>query len=79
MDITPENSISVIDNTIYKNSGLNNMKSSSLNAMFAKHEDASKVMKDAVEIICKRSEVSEDENHKSEQISNELDKLLREE
>ena len=36
-------------------------------------------MKDAVEIIYKRSELSEDENRDLEQISDELDELLREE
>ena len=35
-------------------------------------------MKDAVDIIYKRSEVAEDENKELEQISNELDDLLRE-
>ena len=47
--------------------------------MSARHEEASKIMKDAVEIIYKRSELSEDENRDLEQISDELDELLREE
>lgn len=44
----------------------------------ARHEEAAKIMKDAVDIICKRSEVLEDESNDLEQISNGLDDLLNE-
>lgn len=54
------------------------MKSESVKEMFERHEDAAQVMKDAVDIICKRSEVAEDENNDLEQISEELDELLKE-
>ena len=52
---------------------------SSINKIAQRHQEAASVMKDAVDIINKRSEVSEDENHELEQISDELDELLREE
>ena len=41
--------------------------------------DERKIMEDAVEIICKRSKVTENENRDLEQISDELDELLSEE
>ena len=46
--------------------------------MSLRHENASKVMKDAVEIIYNRSKVAENENSYLEQISDELDELLSE-
>lgn len=53
-------------------------KNESVKEMSERHEDAAQVMKDAVDIICKRSEVAEDENNDLEQISEELDELLKE-
>lgn len=80
-DAPPYNSVSLINqNDIHNDSVvLDNVKSSTINTMFTRHEVASKIMKDAVEIICKRSEISEDENSDLEQISDELDELLSEE
>ncbi len=80
-DNSSDNSISIINhNNLYEeNDEFSKAKSSSINAMSARHEEASKIMKDAVEIIYKRSELSEDENRDLEQISDELDELLREE
>ncbi len=54
------------------------MKNEVTHNMVARHEDAAQIMKDTVDIICKRSEVSEDENKELEQISSELDDLLSE-
>ena len=45
----------------------------------ARHEEAAKIMKEAGDIICQRSEITEDENTELEQISDELDELLNEE
>ena len=45
--------------------------------MYTRHEEASSIMKEAVDIICSRSEISEDENRDLDQISDELDELLR--
>lgn len=53
-------------------------KNGNIKEMSERHEDAAQVMKDAVDIICKRSEVAEDENNDLEQISEELDELLKE-
>ena len=54
-------------------------KKSSEDVIATRHEEAAKIMRDAVDIICKRSEVPEDENNELEQISDELDKLMNEE
>ena len=43
-----------------------------------RHEEATQIMKDAVEIICQRSAVSEDEADELDQISDELDALFKE-
>lgn len=81
VNVSPDNSVSMIkQNDIHNNSAeFDNVKSSTISTMSARHEEASKIMKDAVEIICKRSEVSEDENRELEKISDELDELLSEE
>lgn len=55
------------------------VKSAVAQNMAARHEEAARIMKDAVGIICKRSEVSYDETKELEQISNELDNLIGEE
>ena len=41
--------------------------------MTERHEEAAQIMKDTVDIICKNSEVSENEGNELEQISSELD------
>lgn len=45
----------------------------------ARHEETAKIMKEAVDIICQRNEIAEDENTELELISDELDELLNEE
>lgn len=80
-DISSGNSVSIINpNNVYGGSDeFGNVKSSTISTMFTRHEEASKIMKDAVGIICKRSEISENGNRDLEQISDELDELLGEE
>lgn len=80
-DISSGNSVSIINpNNAYGGSDeFGNVKSSTISTMFTRHEEASKIMKDAVEIICKRSEISKNENRDLKQISDELDELLGEE
>lgn len=80
-DISSGNSVSIINsNNVYGGSDeFDNVKSSTISTMSTRHEEASKIMKNAVEIICKRSEISENENRDLEQISDELDELLGEE
>ena len=53
-------------------------KNNTIHNVTARHEEAAEIMKDAVDIICKRSEVHEDEGKDLEQISNDLDDLLNE-
>lgn len=79
-DTSQNNSVSIINqsNNYRKCDKLNDTMSSSITAMSDRHKEASKIMKDSVEIICKRSEVLENENCELDQISDELDKLLRE-
>ncbi|PEP14025.1 hypothetical protein [Bacillus wiedmannii] len=81
VNVSPDNSVSIINQNDFHNDSaeFDNVKSSTISTMSARHEEALKIMKDAVETICKRSEVSEDENLELEQISDELDELLSEE
>ena len=81
VDAPPYHSVSIIDKNDIHDDGveLENVKSSTINTMSIRHEEASKIMEDAVEIICKRSKVTENENRDLEQISDELDELLSEE
>jgi len=65
-NVATEDDIDIIKSTVAQN-------------MAARHEEAAQIMKDAVDIICKRSEVSNDEMKELEQISGELDDLLSEE
>ncbi len=65
-NVATEYDIDVIKSTVDQN-------------MATRHEEAAQIIKDAVDVICKRSEVDEDENKELEQISNELDTLLEEE
>lgn len=53
-------------------------KATSVDSIISRHQEAAKVMKDAVDIICKRNEVDADEDEKLEQVSKELDELLKE-
>lgn len=54
-------------------------KASAAESIHARHEDASNIMRETVDIICSRSEISVDENRDLDQLSDELDELLREE
>lgn len=54
-------------------------KHSAASIMTDRHEEAAQIMKEAVDIICRNSEVSEDAGKELEQISAELDELLSEE
>lgn len=67
----------VIDNVAIKDE-IEAVKSAVTQNMVARHKETAQIMKDAVDIICKRSEVSDDETKKLEQISSELDDLLKE-
>ena len=80
-DAPPYNSVSIIDQNNIRDESVEfeNVKSLTKNTLSTRHEEASKIMKDAVEIICKRSEISKDENSDLEKISDELDELLSEE
>lgn len=53
------------------------VKSNSAEEIATRHEVAEEIIKDAVDIICKRSEVPENENEELERISDELDELLK--
>lgn len=81
VDISFDNSVSIIKNHDIQNDNddFDSAKSSSISTISDRHEEASKIMKDAVEHICKRSEISEDEKCNLKQISDELDELLGEE
>ena len=79
-DFSQDNTVSIVkqnDNNV-DNTELEYVKSSSIGNIYTRHEEASKIMKEAVDIICSRTEMSEDENSDLSKISDELDELLRE-
>lgn len=80
-DLSSDNTVSIINqnDTHSENAGFEDVKTSAVRTMYTRHEEASNIMKEAVDIICSRSEISEDENRDLDQISDELDELLREE
>lgn len=73
-----EDSVSVVVDKTTVEDDVDAVKSAVVSDMAARHEEAAQIMKDAVDIIYKRSEVSENENKELEQVSDELDDLLRE-
>lgn len=79
-DFSSENTVPIINqNYIHvENDEFEYVKASSIGNMYARHEEASKIMKEAVDIICSRTEIFEDENSDLNKISDELDELLRE-
>ena len=54
-------------------------KSSVVSSVTERHEEAAQIIRDAVTIICKNSEETDDNDEKLEQISSELGDLLNEE
>lgn len=62
-----------------ENAGFEDVKASAVGTMYTRHEEASNIMKEAVDIISSRSEISADENRDLDQLSDELDELLSEE
>lgn len=73
-----EDFVSVVADKTTVEADVDTTKSAVVSDIAARHEEAARIMKDAVNIIYKRSEVAEDENNKLEQISNNLDDLLSE-
>lgn len=79
-DFSQDNTLSVVkqnDNHV-DNTEFEYVKASSIGNVYSRHEEASKIMKEAVDIICSRTEIFEDENSDLNKISDELDELLRE-
>lgn len=79
-EFSSDNTVPTINkNDIHvENAGLEDVKASAVRNMYTRHEEASKIMKESVDIICSRTETSEDKNSDLDQISDELDELLRE-
>lgn len=80
-DFSLDNAVSISkrNNTDGVNATFEDVKVSAVETMYNRHQDASNIMKEAVDIICSRSEISADENRDLDQLSDELDKLLSEE
>ncbi len=53
-------------------------KASCVNTISERHEEASTIIQDAVENICRRTSLFTDDNDSLDQISEELDELLKE-
>lgn len=79
-DFSSDNTVPTINkNDIHvENAGFEDIKASAVRNMYTRHEEASKIMKESVDIICSRTEITEDENSDLDKISDELDELLRE-
>lgn len=80
-DFSSDNTVSIINrnDTHGENAGFEDVKASAVEIMCTRHEEASNIMKEAVDIICSRSKISADENRDLDKISDELDELLSEE
>lgn len=79
VDASLDNSVSIMNKDDIHNDDFDSAKSLSISTISDRHEEASKIIKDAVENIYKRSEIPDDENCNLKQISDELDELLGEE
>lgn len=77
-NINSDESVPAVVNKTTVEDDVDVVKNTAVHNMAARHEEAAQVMKDAVDIICKRSKVAEDESEELEQISRELDDLLSE-
>lgn len=80
-DFLSDNTVSIINrnDTHDENNGFEDVKASAVGTMYTRHKEASNIIKESVDIICSRSEISADENRDLDQLSDELDKLLSEE
>lgn len=67
------------DNICNAKSDFDRVKYSTISTMAARHEEAAKVMKDAVDLICEQSTASEKEDIELDNIAEELNELLSEE
>ena len=79
-DFSQDNTVSIVNqnNSHVDNTEFKYIKESSIENMHTRHEEASKIMKEAVDIIYSRTEIIEDENSDLSKNSDELDELLRE-
>ena len=77
-DFSSNNTVSIINrnHTHCENAEFEDIKAS---AVYTRHEEATNIIKENVDIILSRTKISEDDNHDLDQISDELDELLREE
>lgn len=73
-----KNNPPVSQNTYTETDELADTKVSVVDTISTRHEEAEQVMKAAIEVICKNSEVTDDINHELEQMSIELENLLSE-
>lgn len=67
------------NHTNCENAELEDVKASAVGNIYTRHEEATNIIKENVNIILSRTKISEDDNHDLDQISDELDELLREE
>lgn len=74
--VTPE---SVTVNNISVEEEMESTGSMTMEKMKDRHDEAVQIMEESARIICKRSEVSENEMEDLEELSKELDNLLGEE
>ncbi|MBM6859335.1 hypothetical protein H9X78_02325 [Clostridium saudiense] len=80
-DFSSNNTVSIINrnHTHCENAEFEDIKASAVGNIYTRHEEATNIIKENVDIILSRTKISEDDNHDLDQISDELDELLREE
>lgn len=80
-NFSSDNTVSIIkrNDTHSENDWFEDVKASAIGTMYTRHEEASNIMEEAVDIICSRSKISSDENRDLDKLSDELDELLSEE
>ena len=80
-DFPSDNNVSIMNRNDKhdENFDFDHLKASAVETMYSRHEEASNIIREAVDIICSRTEIAADENDDLDNLSDELDKLLSEE
>lgn len=80
-DFSSDNTVSIINPsyTHCENAEFEDIKASAVGNIYSRHEEATNIIKENVDTILSRTKIAEDENSDLDQISDELDELLREE
>lgn len=73
-----KNTSSAYTKVVQENPLYEDVKSSAIGSMYARHKDAASIIKESVDTIRKNTKVSENTNSEIDQVSAELDNMLSE-